>query len=235
MRTLTLIRKTVSPADPPVTLPCLPPKRQKPPPGRGRVRAGFPARFLPCPRARGTGPLPAGRGGLGRSAPAPARQEMRARGFLASKIPGQCVRPPGGTPLPHRLGDKMGRERRPHPSGEAVGGTGPSGKSLDGRGPGRPAALKGGIRINMRARRQSAGGLFSFGWGRAPDPRALEVALGRGRLSAPCAESPAPLSTPGPACSPFGTWPRRGPVPRPCRTSRRPRRSPPWSPRPHRT
>ena len=65
MRTLTLIRKTVSPADPPVTLPCLPPKRQKPPPGRGRVRAGFPARFLPCPRARGNWPATgwAGRAG----------------------------------------------------------------------------------------------------------------------------------------------------------------------------
>ena len=40
MRTLTLIRKTVSPADPPVTLPCPPPKEAKAPSGQGAAQNG---------------------------------------------------------------------------------------------------------------------------------------------------------------------------------------------------
>mgnify|MGYP003378315642 CR=1 FL=1 len=136
MRTLTLIRKTVSPADPPVTLPCPPPKEAKAPSGQGAGQSGFSGPVPPMPQ----GPGELARYRLGGEGWVDLRQHQPGRrcgpgGFLASKIPGQCVRPPGGTPLPHRLGDEMGRERRPHPSGEAVGGTGP----------GRPAALKGGI------------------------------------------------------------------------------------------
>ena len=194
MRTLTLLRKTVSPADPPVTL------RVVTHSGAGDLLPFGEERALPI-REQGEEVsffLP----------DSAARQEMRARG---------C----------HTLAVKMVFYFEAMELFDYFDGSQEPGASW-----------------HQRYRDSVCG------------PRALEGAPGRGRLSAPCAESPAPLSAPGPplfpastgrhicfggtrapgpACSPSGTWRRRGPVPRPCRTSRRPRRSPPWSPRPRGT
>ena len=53
MRTLTLIRKTVSPADPPVTLPCPPPKEAKAPSGQGAGQGSFSGPVPPMPQGPG--------------------------------------------------------------------------------------------------------------------------------------------------------------------------------------
>ncbi len=65
MRTLTLIRKTVSPADPPVTLPCPPPKEAKAPSGQGAGQSGFSGPVPPMPQGPGNWPATgwAGRAG----------------------------------------------------------------------------------------------------------------------------------------------------------------------------